>query len=160
MELLYDCCHNIAKKETVSFEGKAQRVCIHRKGATRALPPGDTRLPDRYRKTGQPVLVPGDMGRMSYILAGDENAGETFFSACHGAGRLLSRQKAKKIAKGRRLIEELERQGIRVMAASRSTLSEEIPEAYKDVAEVVSTMSGAGVARIVARLRPLAMVKG
>ncbi len=160
MGLLYDCCHNIAKKETVSFGGRALRVCIHRKGATRALPPGDTRLPDRFRKTGQPVLVPGDMGRMSYILAGDGNAGETFFSACHGAGRLLSRQKAKKFAKGRRLVEELERQGIRVMAASRSTLSEEIPEAYKDVTEVVSTMSGAGVARIVARLRPLAVVKG
>lgn len=160
LRLLYDCCHNIAKKETVSFEGKQRRVCIHRKGATRALPPGDRKLPDRFRKTGQPVLVPGDMGRMSFILAGDENAGETFFSACHGAGRLLSRQKAKKFAKSKRLIDDLKDKGIRVMAASRATLAEEIPEAYKDVAEVVSTMSGTGVARIVARLRPLAMVKG
>jgi tRNA-splicing ligase RtcB (3'-phosphate/5'-hydroxy nucleic acid ligase) len=160
MRLVYDCCHNIAKKETVTFEGSRIRVCIHRKGATRALPPGDERLPGRFRKTGQPVLVPGDMGRMSFILAGDHGAGETFFSACHGAGRLLSRQSAKKLARGRSILEELREKGIHAMAASRATLAEEMPEAYKDVNEVVSTITGAGIARAVARLRPLGMVKG
>lgn len=160
MRLIYDCCHNIAKKETVFFEGRKKRVCIHRKGATRALPPGDPRLPDRYREAGQPVLVPGDMGRMSHILAGDAGAAETFFSACHGAGRLLSRQKAKKISKGRAILEELKSKGIHAMVASRATLAEEIPEAYKDVAEVVKTMNGAGIARPVARIKPIAIMKG
>jgi tRNA-splicing ligase RtcB (3'-phosphate/5'-hydroxy nucleic acid ligase) len=160
MRLVYDCCHNIAKQETVTFEGKKRKVCIHRKGATRALPPGDPRLPGRFRKTGQPVLVPGDMGRMSFILAGEPGAEETFFSACHGAGRLLSRQSARKLARGRSILEELERDGIRAMVASRATLAEEMPEAYKDVGEVVSTITGAGIARAVSRLKPLAMVKG
>ena len=135
-------------------------VCIHRKGATRAFPPGDPRLPDRFRATGQPVLVPGDMGTMSYILAGSSNAGETFFSACHGAGRLLSRRQAKKISQGRAILDELKQKNIHAMAASRSTLAEEIPEAYKDVSEVVATITGAGIARSVARVKPLAMVKG
>lgn len=160
MRLLYDCCHNIAKKETVTIKGKTIEVCIHRKGATRAFPPNDPRLPERFRATGQPVLVPGDMGRMSYILAGSPNAGETFFSACHGAGRLLSRRQAKKISKGRSIIDELKRKNIHAMAASRGTLAEEIPEAYKDVSEVVATITGAGIARVVARLSPVAMVKG
>ena len=160
MRLLYDCCHNIAKKERIEFEGERREVCIHRKGATRAFPPGDPRLPDRFRATGQPVLVPGDMGTMSYILAGSSNAGETFFSACHGAGRLLSRRQAKKISQGRAILDELKKKNIHAMAASRSTLAEEIPEAYKDVSEVVATITGAGIARSVARVKPLAMVKG
>lgn len=160
MRLLYDCCHNIAKKEKVVFEGRKREVCIHRKGATRAFPPGDPRLPERFRDTGQPILVPGDMGTMSYILAGSRGSGETFFSACHGAGRLLSRRQAKKISKGRSILDELKAKNIRAMAASRSTLAEEIPEAYKDVSEVVATITGAGVARTIARIRPVAMVKG
>jgi len=160
MELLYDCCHNIAKIERVVWEGRQIEVCIHRKGATRALLPGDSRLPERYRATGQPVLVPGDMGRASYILAGDVGAQETFLSACHGAGRMLSRGMAKRQAKGRSILDELKGRDIHAMAASRATLAEEMPEAYKDVWHVVDTMSGAGVTRTVARLRPVAMIKG
>jgi tRNA-splicing ligase RtcB len=160
MRLLYDCCHNIAKKETITWEGRRIQACIHRKGATRALGPGDRRLPERFRKTGQPVLVPGDMGRSSYILAGAPGAKETFSSACHGAGRLLSRQQAKKLGRGRSILDELRGRGVHAMAASRGTLAEEAPDAYKDVAEVVSTITGAGICRAVARLKPLAMVKG
>ncbi|HQP30669.1 MAG TPA: RtcB family protein [Deltaproteobacteria bacterium] len=160
MDLLYDCCHNIAKIERVSWEGRQIEVCVHRKGATRALLPGDPRLPERYRATGQPVLVPGDMGRASYILAGGTGAHETFLSACHGAGRLLSRSMAKRRAKGRSILDELKRRDIHAMAASRAMLAEEMPEAYKDVSAVVDTMTGAGVTRTVARLRPVAMIKG
>ncbi len=160
MRLLYDCCHNIAKMEKVTHEGSPITVCIHRKGATRAFPPGDPRLPERYRQTGQPVLVPGDMGRMSYILAGQAGSRETFYSACHGAGRLLSRRQATKISRGRSILDELRKKDIHAMAASRSTLAEEIPEAYKDVSDVVDTITGAGIARPVARLRPVAMMKG
>lgn len=160
MHLLYDCCHNIAKMERIMWKGSQTEVCIHRKGATRSLPPDDKRLPQRFRKTGQPVLVPGDMGRMSFILAGAKGSSETFFSACHGAGRLLSRHEAKKRSKGRQILEELLRKDIHVMAASRATLAEEIPEAYKDVSDVVDTITGAGIATAVARLIPFALVKG
>jgi tRNA-splicing ligase RtcB len=160
MHLLYDCCHNIAKMERVMWKGSQVEVCIHRKGATRSLPPDDKRLPQRFRKTGQPVLVPGDMGRMSFILAGAKGSSETFFSACHGAGRLLSRHEAKKRSKGRQILEELLRKDIHAMAASRATLAEEIPEAYKDVTDVVDTITGAGIATAVARLKPFALVKG
>jgi len=160
MQLLYDCCHNIAKMERITWEGSEVTACIHRKGATRSLPPGDKRLPVRFARTGQPVLVPGDMGRMSYILAGSDNASETFYSACHGAGRLLSRHEAKKRSRGREIIQELLRKDIHAMAASRSTLAEEIPDAYKDVSDVVDTITGAGIAKAVARLKPLAMIKG
>jgi tRNA-splicing ligase RtcB len=160
MRLLFDCCHNIAKLERVVWKGAGIQACVHRKGATRALPPGDERLPGRFRATGQPVLVPGDMGRVSYILSGAPGAAETFFSACHGAGRLLSRHEAKKRARGRQILEELRRKDIHVMAASRATLAEEIPEAYKDVSDVVDTVTGAGIAKTVARLKPVAMVKG
>ena len=160
MRMLFDCCHNIAKMERIEWGGRRIDACVHRKGATRALPPGDSRLPERFRRTGQPVLVPGDMGRMSFILAGASGARETFYSACHGAGRLLSRHEAKKRAKGRKIIDELRSRGIHAMAASRATLAEEIPDAYKDVSDVVDTMTGAGIATAVARLRPFAMVKG
>jgi tRNA-splicing ligase RtcB len=111
-------------------------------------------------QTGQPVLVPGDMGRMSYILSGAQGSRETFFSACHGAGRLLSRHEAKKRSRGRKILEELLSRDIHAMAASRATLAEEIPEAYKDVSDVVDTITGAGIAAAVARLKPFAMVKG
>ncbi|HDP25956.1 MAG TPA: RtcB family protein [Deltaproteobacteria bacterium] len=160
MRLLYDCCHNIAKIEQISWKGSQRKVCVHRKGATRALPPGDVRLPERFTATGGPVLVPGDMGRMSFILAGSQWAEETFFSACHGAGRILSRRQAKKISRKRSIADELRRQEIHAVAASRSTLAEEIPEAYKDVSAVVNTITGAGIATAVARLRPVAMIKG
>jgi len=160
MRLLYDCCHNIAKIEDIPWEGKTIRACIHRKGATRALFKGDPRLPVRFKDTGQPVLVPGDMGRASFILVADENAAETFYSACHGAGRLLSRHEAKRRAQGRSIVDELDKKDIYAMASSRSTLAEEMPEAYKDVTDVVNTMSGAGVTRIVAKLTPVGMIKG
>ncbi len=160
MRLLVDCCHNIAKRERIVWEGSTLEVCVHRKGATRALMPRDPRLPARYWESGWPVLVPGDMGRRSYILAGASGARETFSSACHGAGRLLSRHEAKKRSKGRKILDELRQRGIVAMAASRSTLAEEIPDAYKDVSDVVETITGAGIAVAVARLRPLAMVKG
>lgn len=160
MHLLFDCCHNIAKMERIEWEGREIQACIHRKGATRALPPGDPRLPRRFSQTGQPVLVPGDMGRMSYILAGARGARETFYSACHGAGRLLSRHEAKKRARGRKILDELRSRDIHAMAASRATLAEEMPDAYKDVSDVVDTIAGAGIAVPVARLKPFAMVKG
>ena len=157
---IWDVAHNIAKIEEHTVDVKKVKLCVHRKGATRSLPPDDKRLPQRFRKTGQPVLVPGDMGRMSFILAGAKGSSETFFSACHGAGRLLSRHEAKKRSKGRQILEELLRKDIHVMAASRATLAEEIPEAYKDVSDVVDTITGAGIATAVARLIPFALVKG
>ena len=160
MGLLVDCCHNIARLERVDWQGKSLSVCIHRKGATRSLPPGDRRLPGRYRDTGGPVLVPGDMGRCSYILAGGEKAPESFFSACHGAGRVLSRRQATQRLKGQDVREILKRDAIHALAASPRTLAEEMPQAYKDVTEVVATVSGAGLARRVARLRPLGIIKG
>jgi tRNA-splicing ligase RtcB (3'-phosphate/5'-hydroxy nucleic acid ligase) len=160
INLLYDCCHNIAKIEKVKSEGRELEVCIHRKGATRALLSGDKRLPDRFIRTGQPVLVPGDMGRESYILVGSIKAEDTFFSACHGAGRLMSRSEAKRKAKERTVIDGLRVKGIHVLAASRATLVEEMPEAYKDVSKVVDTISGAGIATRVARLKPMGIIKG
>jgi tRNA-splicing ligase RtcB len=159
--LVYDVCHNIAKAEEHQVGGTPRRVLVHRKGATRAFGPGDPRLPADYRKAGQPVLVPGDMGRYSYVLAGTERAmATTFGSACHGAGRLLSRKQALKRTRKRRLDEELRAAGIEVMARARRTLGEEASEAYKDVAGVVAALSNEGVVENVARLRPLGVVKG
>ncbi|MCL4234139.1 MAG: RtcB family protein, partial [Deltaproteobacteria bacterium] len=161
MSLVYDVCHNIAKWETHEVEGRATKVCVHRKGATRAFPAGHPDVPEAYRAVGQPVLVPGDMGRCSYVLAGQETAmAETFGSCCHGAGRVLSRAAAKKAARGRGVVEELAGRGILVQSASRETVDEEMPEAYKDVSQVVDVVERAGLARKVARLVPLAVVKG
>ncbi|MCD6569969.1 MAG: RtcB family protein [Deltaproteobacteria bacterium] len=160
LRLLYDCCHNIAKIESIPWKGKSIEACIHRKGATRALPSGDARLPLRFKDTGQPVLIPGDMGRASFILVAGDNAKETFFSACHGAGRLLSRREAKRRAKGRSVFDELSKKEIYAIAASKATLAEEMPESYKDVSDVVDTISGAGVAKVIAKLRPIGMIKG
>lgn len=162
MEVVYDVCHNIAKIETFAAPGGGtRRACVHRKGATRAYPPGHPGVPERYRAVGQPVLIPGDMGRASYVLAGAPRAyEETFGSACHGAGRRLSRKAAKKAAKGRRLLDEMRQRGVHVRAAGMATVAEEMPEAYKDVADVVDVVHRAGIARRVARLRPLAVVKG
>ncbi len=158
--LLYDVCHNIAKKEKHNVKGKDVELCVHRKGATRALPPGHPVLSREYRKTGQPVLVPGDMGTASYVLVGAETAEETFYSACHGAGRSMSRSKAKKAAKGRAIDRELEDQGIIVRSVGKNTLKEEHSDAYKDVSNVVETIHNAGIALKVARLRPMGVIKG
>jgi tRNA-splicing ligase RtcB (3'-phosphate/5'-hydroxy nucleic acid ligase) len=157
LNVLYDLAHNNAKFE----EHAGKRVLVHRKGATRAFGPGDEELPEEYRSVGQPVLVPGDMGRYSFVLAGTEGAmHETFGSSAHGAGRKMSRKKAKKAAKGRNLMGEMEDKGILVRAAGRATVDEEISEAYKDAADVIEATHGAGIGRKVARLRPLIVVKG
>jgi tRNA-splicing ligase RtcB len=161
LALVYDVCHNIAKWETHMVDGAPRRVCVHRKGATRAFGPGHPDVPERYRAIGQPVLVPGDMGRYSYVLAGTERAmQETFGSSCHGAGRRMSRAQAKKSARGRPIFQELAEKGIHVRSDSAGTVAEEIPEAYKDVADVIEVMHRAGIARKVAKLVPLAVVKG
>jgi tRNA-splicing ligase RtcB len=161
MRLLYDVCHNIAKKEFHNVDGQNTLLCVHRKGATRSLPPGHPVLPKIYQDTGQPVLIPGDMGTYSYVLAGAQGAMElSFGSSCHGAGRSLSRSKAVKMAKGRSIHRELEDKGIFVQSRGKLTLKEEMPEAYKDVSQVVEVVHEAGLAKKVARLRPLGVIKG
>lgn len=161
LELIYDVCHNVAKIEEHTVDGKKEKLCVHRKGATRAFPAGHPDVPQKYRAVGQPILIPGDMGRMSYILAGTEKAmEETFGSTCHGAGRMQSRAAAKKSVSGRELLNELESRGILVRAGSIAGLAEEAPEAYKDVSDVVQVAHGAGISKKVARTRPIAVVKG
>lgn len=160
-ELVYDVAHNIAKVETHEVDGRRRRLCVHRKGATRAFPPGHPELADRFRDIGQPVLIPGDMGRYSYVLVGTEGAmRQTFGSSCHGAGRRMSRHRAKAVARSRNVPRELEERGILIRAASRRTVDEEIPEAYKDVRQVVDVVQGAGIGRKVVRLVPIGVVKG
>ncbi|HMK63544.1 MAG TPA: RtcB family protein [Acidimicrobiales bacterium] len=159
LDLLYDVSHNLAKLEWHEVSGRRRLLCVHRKGATRALPPGHPDLPSDLRPVGQPVLVPGSMGTASYVLVGTLPGG-AFSSACHGAGRTMSRHQALKQVKGAELRRQLERQGIAVRAASTKGLAEEAPLAYKDVDEVVATCERAGLARRVARLRPLGVVKG
>jgi len=159
--LLYDVCHNVAKVEEHEVEGAPRHVLVHRKGATRAFGPGDPRVPEPYRAVGQPVLVPGDMGRASYVLAGTEGAmRHTFGSSCHGAGRLLSRREALRRARGRSIAHELSERGIEVVARATKTLAEEMSEAYKDVTQVVRVVSAAGISRPVAKLVPMAVSKG
>ena len=161
MGLVYDVAHNIAKWETHQVDGRERRLCVHRKGATRAFPPRHPELPDAYRDLGQPVFIPGDMGRYSYVLLGTDGAyHETFGSTCHGAGRRMSRRQAKKSVKGRDLRREFQEKGIEVRASSFGTVAEEVPEAYKDVAEVVDVVDRAGIGRKVAQLRPLGVLKG
>jgi tRNA-splicing ligase RtcB len=161
MRLVYDVCHNIAKIEEHIVDGKKMTLCVHRKGATRAFPPGHPALPQKFRKTGQPVLIPGDMGTGSYVLVGTEKAMEkTFGSTCHGAGRVLSRAAAIKASKGRSIRREMEDRGVLVMSAAKGTLAEEIPEAYKDIDEVINVVHGAGLSRKVAKLRAVGCIKG
>ncbi|MFH1380578.1 MAG: RtcB family protein [Candidatus Omnitrophota bacterium] len=160
LDLVYDVAHNIAKFEKYNINGKEKLLCVHRKGATRAFPPGHPDLPLRYKESGQPVIIPGDMGRFSFIAVGTKRAEETFYSACHGAGRLLSRKAAISACRGRSIAAELEKKGIVVMATDRSTLAEEAPEAYKNVSEVINVVEGAGIARKVARFRPICVIKG
>jgi tRNA-splicing ligase RtcB len=161
MSLVWDVAHNIAKFEKYSIDGKERFLCIHRKGATRAFGPGNPELPDVYKKIGQPVIIPGDMGRNSYLLLGTKKAEEeTFASTCHGAGRLMSRGAAMRAEGRKTLIKDLEAKGIKVMAVGRGTLAEEAPYAYKDVNDVVNVVHNAGLARKVARMRPLGVIKG
>ncbi len=158
---VYDIAHNMGKIEDHEVEGKRVRVCVHRKGATRAFGPGFEGLPEEYRPLGQPVLVPGSMGTSSWVLLGTEGSMErSFGSTCHGAGRVLSRRQAKRQVRGEQLRRQLEARGIAVRAGSMSGLAEEAPVAYKDVDSVVEVVSNAGIARKVARLRPVAVIKG
>jgi tRNA-splicing ligase RtcB (3'-phosphate/5'-hydroxy nucleic acid ligase) len=161
LQVVYDVCHNIAKFETHVVDGRPRRLCVHRKGATRAFPPGHPETPAAYREVGQPVLIPGDMGRYSYVLVGTQAAfEETFGSTCHGAGRRMSRSAAARSSRGRGIVQELADRGIVVRSEGRATLLEEIPEAYKDVADVVDVVHQAGIARKVAKLVPMGVIKG
>ena len=161
LHTIYEIAHNIAKIEEFEIQGKKQKVCVHRKGATRAFPAGHPLTPDVYRQVGQPVLIPGDMGRYSYVMVGTNKGMQyTFGSTCHGAGREMSRKKALKITKGRAVQRELEDKGIIVKSASIRTLNEEVSEAYKDVSTVVDAVQLAGISSKVARLRPLVVIKG
>ncbi|MDO8682102.1 MAG: RtcB family protein [Armatimonadota bacterium] len=158
---IYDVAHNIAKIEEHEVDGKTMSLCVHRKGATRAFGPGNPDIPAAYRKVGQPVLVPGDMGRYSFLLVGTDQAmRQTFGSTCHGAGRLMSRHAAMKRASGQDVQRDLEAKGIIVRAQSRGTLPEEASYAYKDVSDVVDAVHGAGISRKVAKMRPLGVAKG
>ena len=158
---VYDVCHNIAKFEEHDVDGERRTLCVHRKGATRAFPPGHPEVPEPYRDVGQPVLIPGDMGTASYLLVGTERAmQETWGSTCHGAGRVMSRKAAVRKSKARNIRKEMSDRGVLVMAKSWSSMAEEMPFAYKDVDAVVAVMHEAGITRKVARLRPLAVVKG
>jgi len=160
-KLIYDVCHNIAKIEEHNIDGIKKKVCVHRKGATRSFPALSEYIPEKYKHIGQPVLVPGDMGRYSYIAVGTERAmEETFGSSCHGAGRVQSRHKALKMGKGKDLIEELRRNGIEIRAKGFKTIAEEMPYAYKDVSDVVDVMHNAGISLKVAKIKPVGVIKG
>jgi tRNA-splicing ligase RtcB len=161
MSLIYDVAHNIAKLEEHETGGVRKKVWVHRKGATRAFPAGHPEVPDQYRSIGQPVIIPGDMGRASWVLVGQPGSmAQTFGTACHGAGRLLSRTAAVKKAEGRRIDRELEDRGVIARSHSWKGLAEEQPDAYKDVDLVVEVVHGANLASKVARMRPIGVVKG
>jgi tRNA-splicing ligase RtcB len=161
MNLIYDVAHNIAKVEEHIIDGKKKKLCVHRKGATRAFPPKHPDIPKKYSEFGQPVLIPGDMGTASYILLGTKKAmEETFGSTCHGAGRVLSRKKAMHATGGRNITSELNEKGIYVMAKSIKTIREEAPEAYKDIDEVVDVVERAGISKKAAKMLPMAVIKG
>ena len=161
MFLVYDVAHNIAKLETHNVNGQKKTLCVHRKGATRAFAPGSEEIPASYRNIGQPVIIPGDMGTHSYLMLGTEIAmAETFGTTCHGAGRALSRKAASQRYNASRVIEELEKKGIVLMASGKETISEEAPGAYKDINDVIDAVSGAGISKKVCRMRPLGVVKG
>ncbi len=161
MHLVYDVAHNIAKMEPYTVDGRECSLCVHRKGATRAFPPGHEEIPPRYRAIGQPVLIPGDMGRFSYVLVGRPGSmSETFGSSCHGAGRRMSRTAAIRAAQGRSIRQELADRGIVARARGRTGLDEEQPDAYKDVNDVVGVVERAGISQRVARLTPIGVIKG
>jgi tRNA-splicing ligase RtcB len=161
LPLVYDVCHNIAKIEEYEIDGQMRRVCVHRKGATRAFPAGHPAIPEKYRAVGQPVLIPGDMGRYSFVLVGAAGSMEqTFGTCCHGAGRRQSRTAAKKSISSRDLLDQLAARGVTIRVHSKNLLSEEAPAAYKDAQQVVSVVHNAGLAKLVARLKPIIVVKG
>ena len=161
LELIYDVAHNIGKFERHQVDSQEKELFVHRKGATRAFPPHHPEIPDQYAEVGQPVLIPGDMGTASYVLVGSPNAmTQTWGTTCHGAGRVLSRRKALELTKGRTIHRDLEDQGIFVRSAGRNTLREEVPEAYKDVDQVVEVVDGAGLSRRVVQLKPVGVIKG
>jgi tRNA-splicing ligase RtcB (3'-phosphate/5'-hydroxy nucleic acid ligase) len=160
LHVVYDVAHNLAKFEEYEVDGRRRRLCVHRKGATRAFGPGHPELPPAYRDIGQPVIIPGSMGTASYVLVGSEGGAEAFHSTCHGAGRVMSRTQAKKVMTGAELVSQLREQGIAVASSQSRLLAEEAPYAYKDVSEVVRVCEGAGLSRTVARLRPVGVVKG
>jgi len=161
LKLVYDVAHNIAKIEVHHYNGKSVKLCVHRKGATRAFPPQHPELPLKYKEIGQPVLIPGDMGRFSFCSVGTKKAmDETFGSTCHGAGRVMSRGEARREVKNRDVVDELRAEGILIKARSRATLAEEISAAYKDVSEVVDVIDKSGISKKVARMRPLGVIKG
>ena len=161
LRTVYEVTHNIAKLETHTVDGRPRRLCVHRKGATRAFPAGTGEVPAAYRAVGQPVLIPGDMGRCSYVLTGTPRAmTDTFGSTCHGAGRLLSRRAAQREARRRDIVSELEHRNVVVIAHSRRTVNEEMPDAYKNVDDVVDICVRAGLSRKVARLIPMGCMKG
>lgn len=161
IKLVYDVAHNIAKMEEHEIDGVKRRVYVHRKGATRSLPPGHPNTPEVYKEVGQPVLIPGSMGTASYVLVGTENAlKETFGSTAHGAGRVMSRSKAIKSFRSEQIKKELEQHNIYVKAASWKGITEEAPQVYKDIDEVVKVSHEAGIGNLVARLKPLGVVKG
>ena len=161
LDLVYDVCHNIAKQERYDVEGHSREVLVHRKGATRGFPPGHAEIPTPYRSFGQPVFIPGSMGTASWVLAGAPGATqETFGSVCHGAGRLQSRTAARRGRDVRQETRKLEEAGILVCSETRDGILEELPGAYKNVDEVIEVVHCAGLARKVARLRPMGVIKG
>ena len=160
VEVLYDVSHNIAKFEKHVIHGKSCNCCVHRKGATRALPVGHPELDSRFSSYGQPVLVPGDMGTASWVLAGPKKSNQAFDSSCHGAGRALSRSQARKKIDSKQLLNELSEKGIQIHARTENVLSEEAPDAYKDVDEIIKMTHEAGLATPVARLKPWIVIKG
>ncbi len=161
MPTVYDVAHNIAKIEKHSVNGEEKELVVHRKGATRAFPPGNKEIPEKYREVGQPILIPGSMGTSSYVMKGGINSMElTFGSSAHGAGRIMSRMKAKKQFSGEQVKDDLEKHSIHIKAASIKGITEEAPGVYKDVDEVVRVNHDLGISRFVVRLRPIGVVKG
>lgn len=161
LPMVYDVCHNIAKIEEYEIDGQKRRVCVHRKGATRAFPAQHPALPEKYREVGQPVLIPGDMGRYSFVLVGTPGSMEqSFGTCCHGAGRRQSRTAAKKSLSPRDLLDQLAARGVTIRVHSKNLLTEEAPQAYKDAQQVVNVVHNAGLASLVARLKPVVVIKG
>jgi tRNA-splicing ligase RtcB len=161
MNLIYDVAHNIAKFEEHFLDNKKIKLCVHRKGATRAFPANHSEIPDNYKSVGQPVLIPGDMGRSSFVLVGTEKAMEwTFGSTSHGAGRVMSRNNAMREARGRSITKDMEEKGITVVAKEKATLAEEMSEAYKNIEDVINVISSSGISKKVVKLKPIGVIKG
>ncbi len=160
LRLLYDVAHNIAKIEEHEVNGERMKLIVHRKGATRAFPPHHPEIPERYQSVGQPVLIPGSMGTASYILAGTEQSKEAWHTVCHGAGRTMSRRQATRTISGQEVVKDLEQKGIIIKCQSLRGIAEEAPMAYKDIDNIVQIVHNAGLSRKVAKLRPLAVIKG